>query len=114
MSDEKSIPLHRERLNLPDKTAIEKDREKHSKQLKSDMREVFNSPAGRRVLRKFMNVCGYKCQKIGGNPTMGLDVLQGTFYNATREQVFLEFKEFIPEAVLKDCEFGIFDDFLEQ
>lgn len=115
MSEEKKeIPLHRQRLNLPDKEVVEKERERQNRQLKSDMCEVFGSPAGRRVLRRFMRVCGYKCQKVGGNPAMGMDVLHGTFYNAVREQVFLEFIEFIPEAVLKDCEFGVFEDLLEQ
>lgn len=111
--EEKKVPLHRERLNLPDKEAVEKAREKQNRQTKADMREVFSSPAGRRVLKRFMSVCGYKRQKIGGNAAMGLDVLQGTFYNTVREQVFLEFIEFLPEAVLKDCEFGIFEDFLD-
>jgi hypothetical protein len=114
MSQEKKLPLHRERLNLPDKEAVEKEREKHSKQLKSDMNEVFNSPAGRRVLKHFMGICGYKRQKVGGNPSMGMDILEGTFYNCVREQVLLEFIEAIPEQVKKDCEFGVFEDLLEQ
>lgn len=114
MSEKEKLPLHRERLNLPDKESIEKEREKHGKQLKSDMNEVFNSPAGRRVLKYFMSICGYKRQKVGGNPTMGMNILEGTFYNCVREQVLLEFIEAIPEQVKKDCEFGVFEDLLDQ
>jgi hypothetical protein len=115
MSEEKkSIPLHRERMNLPDKEEATKTREKYRKQLAEDMRVTFSTPAGRRVLRYFMSICGYKRQKVGANPAMGLDILHATFYNAVREQVILEFIDIIPDAVLKDCEFGVFEDLLEQ
>lgn len=114
MSEEKPhIPLHRERLGLPDNEAAKKLSDQRRKQLIDDFRAVFGTAAGRRVLRHFMGICGYKRQKIGGNPSLGLDVLQGTFYNATREQVFLEFIELIPQPVLRDCEFGVLDDLLE-
>jgi hypothetical protein len=115
MSEEKKdIPLHRQRLNLPDKEEATKLRENFRKQLAEDMRVTFNTPSGRRVLRYFMSICGYKRQKVGGNPAMGLDILHGTFYNAVREQVILEFIEVIPDAILKDVEFGVFEDLLEQ
>lgn len=114
MDEKKEVPLHRERLNLPDKEAAEKLRERHNKQLKADMREVFSSPAGRRVLRRFMNICGYGRGVIGANPALGMDVLHGTLYNSARLQVFLELIEFLPEAVMKDCQYGVFEDFLEQ
>lgn len=112
--DKKEIPLHRERLNLPDKEESSKKRDCARKQLVEDMRVTFNTPAGRRVLRYFMSICGYKRQKVGANPAMGMDILHGTFYNAVREQVILEFIDVIPEAVLKDCEFGVFEDLLDQ
>lgn len=114
MSDQKKyVPLHKERLNLPDNEGQREIRERKRKQLAEDMRICFNSPSGRRVLRYFMNICGYKRQKVGGNPQMGMDVLQGTFYNAVREQVILEFIDVIPDSILKDVEFGVFEDLLE-
>lgn len=114
MADEKKhIPLHRERMNLPDNDIARALNDRKRKQFADDARACFSTPGGRRVLRHFMNICGYKRQKIGGNPQLGMDVLQGTFYNAVREQVLLEFIEAIPDAVLKDCEFGVFEDLLE-
>lgn len=112
MAEKKVVPLHRERLNLPDNEDQQKLRELKRKQLKEDMREVFNTPAGRRVLRYLMNLGGYKKGKIGGNVQLGMDVLHGTLYNTAREQLILELVEFIPDNVLKDCEFGVFEDFL--
>lgn len=113
MSEEKkSIPLHRERLNLPDNKAVQELREEKRKQLKADCREVFNSPAGRRVLRYIINLTGYGKPKIGGNPQIGMDLHAGLLYNCAREQIFLELKEFISADILKDCEFGISEDIL--
>lgn len=111
MSDEKPhVPLHRERLNLPDNKEIQELNEKKKKQLRSDMQEVFNSPAGRRVLRYIINITGYGLQKIGGNPQIGMDLHAGLLYNCAREQVFLELKRFIPTDILKDAEFGTVSD----
>lgn len=112
MDEKKAVPLHRERLNLPDHEDQQKLREQKKKQLKDDMRATFNTPAGRRVLRYLMNLGGYKRGKIGGNAQMGMDVLQGTLYNTAREQLVLELIEFVPDSVLKDCEFGVFEDLL--
>ncbi len=109
MSEEKEkphVPLHRERMGLPDNVEQKKLREQKTKQLKEDCRVTFSPPAGRRVLRYLMNIAGYKKSKVGGNPQLGMDVQIGTVYNAARELVLLELIEFIPQDVLRDCEFG--------
>jgi hypothetical protein len=108
--EKKEVPLHRERLGLLDKEAQGKLLERKRKLLSSDMAVCFNTPEGRRVLRYIMTICGYKKSKIGGNAALGMDILQGTYYNAAREQICLELIEFIPDYILKDAEFGIFSD----
>jgi hypothetical protein len=109
MSEEKEkphIPLHRERMGIPDNEEAKKLREQKIKQLKDDCRVTFSPPAGRRVLRYLMNIAGYKKSKVGGNPQLGMDVQTGTLYNAARELVILEMIDFIPQEVLRDVEFG--------
>ena len=112
VDERKEIPLHRERLGLLDKDAQTKLVERKRKQLTQDMALVFNSEEGRRVLRYILNLGGFKKGKIGGNPQLGMDVLEGTLYNCAREQILLEILEFVPAYILKDCEYGIFDDLI--
>jgi hypothetical protein len=104
--DKKDIPMHRERLNLPDKGAAQKVTDAKRKKLRQDMAKVFGPPEGRRVLRFLMDLGGYRTIKIGGNPQLGMDVKDGTFYNASREQIVIEFLEHIPVYILKDIIFG--------
>lgn len=114
MSEEKKIPLHRERLNLPDPTVASEAREKKHKQLIEDCRVTFSPSAGRRVLRYIFTQAGYKKSKIGGVPALGMGVLETTLYNCAREQLILELLQFIPEEVLRDVEFGTFSELEEQ
>ena len=113
MIEKEKVPLHKERLDLRDHKDQQELQIKKRKQLRADMQEVFNSPAGRRVLRYLMNLTGWKKGVVGGNPAMGMDVLHGSFYNASRLQVMVELSEHIPVDILRDCEFGVFADFLE-
>jgi hypothetical protein len=108
MADEKKkeIPLHRERLVDPKMEELKKLGEARRKQITSDMAFCFGTVQGRNALRFILNLCGYKQPKIGGNPALGLDILHGTFYNATREQIALEILEFIPDYIQKDVEHG--------
>ena len=104
--DKKDIPMHRERLNLPDKGAAQKVTDARRKKLRQDMAKVFNSHEGRRVLRYLMDICAYRQSKVGGNPTLGMDIYAGTLYNSSRELVCIEFLEHIPKYILKDIEYG--------
>ena len=109
--EEKSkIPLHKSRLDLPDKEALEKVRKEKRKGLVQDMAVVFDSPEGRRVLTYMMDLCGFKKGKIGGNPQLGMNILEGTLYNCAREAVFLEMSEFIPVNILRKAEYGVAKD----
>ena len=104
------ISFHKARLNLPDKEALEKVRKDKRKGLTQDMAVVFDSPEGRRVLSFMMDLSGYRKSKVGGNPQLGMDILQGTFYNTIREQLFLEIVEFIPVNILRKAEYGVAKD----
>ena len=109
--EEKSkIPLHKSRLDLPDKEALEKVRKEKRKGLVQDMAVVFDSPEGRRVLSFMMDLSGYRRNKIGGNPQLGMDIMTGTYYNCAREQLFLEIVEFIPVNILRKAEYGVAKD----
>ena len=110
MSEEKTIPLHRERLNLPDKVDQQKVNDIKKKQMSRDFAVVFNSVEGRRVLRFMMVLGGFKRPKIGGNTSLGMDVAYGTIYNAAREQLLLEIFEFVPSYILRDAEYGLHED----
>lgn len=108
--EKKEIPMHRERLNLPNKEEQQKLTEAKRKQLSADLKVCFSSIEGRRVLRYLMNICGYKKSKVGGNPALGMDVAQGTIYNAARENVCIELLEFIPPYIIKDVEYGTIEE----
>ena len=62
------------------------------------------------MLKYLMLICGYRRQKIGGNPQIGMDIHAGLLYNCAREQIFIELAEFIPAYILKDAEYGVFED----
>jgi hypothetical protein len=113
MTEEKRKPLHRDRIDSPDKNAAEELRQQKRKQLKEDCRVTFSSPAGRRVLRYLMDLAGYRKSKVGGNPALGMDVLTGTLYNSARELVVLEMLEFLPLEVRRDVEFQPFEELIE-
>ena len=104
--EKKDQPLHRERLGLLNKEEQQKVLEKKRKILSGDMAVCFNTPEGRNVLRYLLTICGYAEGTIGGNVAMGMDILQGSFYNACRRQIAIEFIEFIPDYILKDVQFG--------
>ena len=108
MSEEKpdNRPFHQTRLNLPDKDAAQKLSESRRKRLQQDLATTFAPPAGRRVLRYLMSISGYGLSKVGGNPQLGMDVEKGTFYNASRELVFIELIEHMPAYILRDVLFG--------
>jgi hypothetical protein len=104
------IPFHKARLNLLDKEALRNISEEKRKQLRRDMAFCFGTPEGRRVLKHIMDLTGFCREKIGGNPQIGMDIYAGLLYNCSREQVFLELSKFIPANILRDAEFGIFED----
>lgn len=110
MAEPKEVPLHRERLNLVDKNQYQKVTEAKKKQLRQDMASCFNSIQGRNVLRYLISITGYRKSKVGGNPALGMNILEGTLYNSARELVGIEFLEMVPAHILKDIEYGTIDE----
>lgn len=106
MSKEKEIPMHRERLNLPDKEAVKKVQDEKRKKIMQDMAMTFGTPEGMRSLEIIAKLCGFGKTNVGANPQLGMDVRDGTLYNASREGVYKELRTFLPARILKKVEFG--------
>lgn len=106
MAEEKEVPLHRERLGLADKEKMKAEGEAARKKLAQDMGQTFATPEGLRVLAFLANLCGYQKTCVGANPMLGMDVKDGTLYNAAREGVYKELRQYIPRYILKKAEFG--------
>lgn len=66
---------------------------------------TFSTPEGVQALRYIMNLCGWQDSVVGGNPDLGMDVAQGTLYNAARRNVYLELRGTVPSNILRDVEF---------
>lgn len=103
--DKPIVPLHRQRPLSVDKDKQQKHFEQKQKRLKLDMAQTFGSEEGQRVLRYIFLMSGFGESNIGGNATLGMDVLQGTMYNAARQNLYLELRKLIPHSILKKIEF---------
>lgn len=99
------VPSHRQRPLSADKDEQKKSLEKKIKNLKLDMAYVFGSKEGQRVLKHIFLSSGFGESNIAGNAQMGLDIKDGTFYNAARQQLYLELRKLIPHSILKQVEF---------
>lgn len=110
MADEK-IPFHRERLQDDDaaiKHRVQQERFKRAMEI--SCAQVFGTPTGQRVLKFIADQCGYNVSKISGNAQIGLDVKDGTLYNAARETVYLSLRKYVPVEILKKAEFRTAED----
>ena len=99
------IPSHTLRSSSADRDKQHKEREKRIKQLRLDFAMTFGSPEGKRVLKHIAQSCGFGESVVGGNPQIGMDVLQGMLYNAARLNVYLELRKFVPHETLKEVEY---------
>lgn len=107
------IPTHTLRSDAIDKDKQRKAYEKRLKDLRIDMAYTFATPEGRRVLKWLLNECGFHKSCVGGNPTLGMDVKDGTLYNAARESIYLELRQLIPSETLKLVEYENIDEVFE-
>lgn len=99
------VPAHRQRPLGVDKDKQQNQQETKLRNLRLDMAATFSSLEGRRVLRHIFLASGFGESNIGGNAQLGMDVLQGTLYNAARQNLYLELRKFIPHNILKVVEF---------
>lgn len=113
-SEEKPhVPTHRQRPLSVDKDKQRKYYEAKIRNLKLDMAQVFGTVQGRRVLKHIFEVSGFGESNVGGNPQLGMDVLQGTMYNNARMSLYLELRKLIPHHILKITEFDNLEEELE-
>lgn len=113
-SEEKPfVPSHRQRSAGVDKDEQQKSFERQVKNLKLDMAEVFGTAAGKRVLKYIFEISGYGTSNVGGNPALGMDVKDGTFYNAVRQNLYLEVRKLVPHSILKVVEFDNIEEDLQ-
>lgn len=76
-----------------------------TKKLRETLGAAFGTPEGQQALKLIAELCGYNKTVIGGNPTIGMDVVQGTLYNCGRQSVYLELRAMVPSDILKQIEF---------
>lgn len=107
------IPSHLKRSEATDKDKQRREFEQRAKSLRMDFALTFSTPEGRRVLKWIIQESGYQKSNVGGNPQLGMDVLQGTLYNAARQSLYLEMRQLIPAETLKLIEYENISEVLE-
>lgn len=106
------VSLHQQRSESVDKDKQRKELDRRVKNLRMDMAITFSPPEGKRVLRWLLLECGFHKTCVGGNPSLGMDVKDGTLYNAARESIYLELRQLIPSEILKEVEYENIDETL--
>lgn len=99
------IPLHELRSVSTDKDKQAKEASRRIRALRMDFALTFGSSEGKRVLKWIFEQSGFGQSDIGGNPSLGMDVLQGTLYNGARKSLYIEMRKLIPHETLKQVEF---------
>jgi len=110
--ENKHVPTHTQRSPSVDREKQTKELERRTKQLRFDFAITFGTPEGKRVLQWLIKESGYQKSQVGGNPQLGMDVLQGTLYNSARLSIYLEMRQLIPEETLKGVEYADIDSSL--
>ena len=104
------IPSHTKRSASADKDSQQAERVRRNKSVRMDFAMVFGTPEGRRVLQWVFRESGYSESQVGGNPSLGMDVLQGTLYNSARRSLYIEMRKLIPHEILKTVEFEVIEE----
>ena len=107
------VPVHTQRSPSVDREKQNKEFERRAKQLRFDFAITFGTAEGRRVLKWIIEQSGYQKSNVGGNPQLGMYVLQGTLYNASRQAIYLEMRQLIPAETLKSVEYENISEVLE-
>lgn len=107
------IPTHTQRSDAIDKDEQRRLSEKKLNSLRMDFAVVFNTPAGKNVLRWLCFQSGFHKSQVGGNIQLGMDVMQGTLYNAAREALYIEMRSLIPSSILQEIEYLNIEEIIE-
>jgi len=87
-------------MAVVDKKLIDEAKLKRDKQLTSDMRKVFGSDAGVRVLRWLMVECGYQSQSVVADKTTQNIYTDSTIYNEARRNLYLQMRSYLDAKTL--------------
>lgn len=104
-NEEKVVPTHKDRLESPDKSQRQKLEKEKSARLRSDLAIAFATPEGLNALKFLKALSGFEQNPVGGNPSLGMDVTQGTLYNCGRLSMYLELRKLLPPRILKQIEY---------
>lgn len=74
------------------------------KKLRQDFNQVFNTPAGKRVLSFLMRECGYQRSSTVFSPTTQEVVASSTIYHEARRNVWLTVRGLLLPEILKNVE----------
>ena len=99
------VPAHTQRSPSTDKVEQQRSAARQIKAIRMAFALTFNTPEGKQVLKWLFRQAGYGESQIGGNPQLGMDVLQGTLYNNARQSLYIEMRKMIPHELLKQVEF---------
>ena len=99
------IPTHTQRSDATDKKEQQKIFDAKIKDLRMAFAMTFSTPDGKKVLRWIMQEAGYQKSQVGGNPGIGMNVMEGTLYNAARESLYIEIRSLVPTEILKQVEY---------
>lgn len=107
------VPFHTQRSPSADREKQNKELERRAKQLRFDFAITFSTPEGRRVLQWIIKESGYGKSSVGGNPSIGMNVLEGCLYNEARKSIYLELRQLVSSEILKQVEYENIEDLLE-
>lgn len=107
------IPTHTQRSPSVDRDKQTKEFERRAKQLRMDFAITFSTAEGKRVLQWLIRESGFYKSSVGGNPSIGMNVLEGCLYNEARKSLYFELRQLIPPETLKQVEYENISEVLE-
>lgn len=80
------------------------EKEKKKASLVAAINRVFSTSDGKVFLGILKDICCYQKKLIQGDASMGLDVSQGTIYNAAKRDIYLYIRQYIKPEILREVE----------
>lgn len=101
------VPTHTQRSPAKDKDVQEKELASRIKELRMAFATCFGSEDGKKVLRWIKDQAGFHKSQVGGNPGIGMNVMEGTLYNSARESIYIEIRSLVPAHILREVEYQL-------
>ena len=86
------------------KKSIDENKLTIERRLISDMRKVFSSDEGVRVLRWLMLECGYQARSVVVNKQTQQIYTESTIYNEGRRNLYLQLRQYMTPKILLPVE----------